>query len=109
MKAFFVIAVAAAALAAAKAARANEALIGRYAMEQKFDSAAKASCKSVDAAMAVRLGSQKFHCTPKPTTGTASGRPAMVCQNPENRVEVLVFQSKADCESEIRAAGANND
>ena len=89
------------------AAHASDALIGQFALEQKWESGAKGVCRVVDAALAQRLASPKFHCPAKPSSGTASGRRAVTCNG--DRVEILVFRSRADCESEIRASGANND
>ena len=89
------------------AAYAGDALMGRFALEQKWEDSAKGACRSVDAAMAQRLASSKFRCATKPSSGTASGRPAVVCSG--DRIEMLVFRNRADCEQEMRAIKANND
>lgn len=89
------------------AAYANDALLGRFALEQKWEEGAKAACLGVDAAMAHRLASSKFHCATKPSSGTASGRSAVVCSG--DRVEILVFRNKADCDQERRSIRASDD
>ncbi len=99
--------VAAAYFAPPCAAYASDALMGRFALEQKWDDGAKGACRGVDAAMAQRLASPKFHCATKPSSGTASGRPAVVCSG--DRIEILVFRKRAECEQEIRAINTNND
>jgi hypothetical protein len=107
MKLILAVFAAAAYFAHPYAAYASDALMGRFALEQKWEDSAKGACRGVDAAMAQRLASSKFHCATKPSSGTASGRPAVVCSG--DRVEILVFRKRADCEQEIRANKANND
>ena len=107
MKPILAVFAAAAYFAHAYAAYASDALMGRFALEQKWEDSAKGACNGVDAAMAQRLASSKFHCPTKPSSGTASGRPAVVCSG--DRVEILVFRNRADCEQERRAISANND
>ena len=100
-------ALAAACLALPSAAGASETLLGRFALEQKWEDSAKPACKTIDAALAQRLASPKIHCPSQPTTGTASGRPAIVCTG--EKLEILVFRAKTDCEQEIKANKGNND
>ena len=107
MKLILAVFAAAAYFALPYAANASDALMGRFALEQKWEDSAKGACRKVDAATAQRLASSKFHCATKPSSGTASGRPAVVCGG--DRVEMLVFRNRADCEQEIRAIKANND
>ena len=107
MKPILAVFAAAAYFAHPYAAYASDALMGRFALEQKWEDSAKGACNGVDAAMAQRLASSKFHCPTKPSSGTASGRPAVVCSG--DRVEILVFRNRADCEQERRAISANND
>ena len=107
MKPILAVFAAAAYFAPPNAAYPSDTLSGRFALEQKWEDSAKGVCSGVDSAMTQRLASSKFHCATKPSSGTASGRPAVVCSGV--RVEILVFRNRADCEQEIKAIGANND
>jgi len=90
------------------AAAASDTLAGRYAFNWRSDPA-KAKCAKIDDKRLAEFASPSYRCDLTPASNTASGAPAVKCGRRDEKVEYLIFQTRAACETERQAQAANGD
>ena len=93
--------------AAASASEAPGKFLGKYAY--KDIDPAKQKCQLVSPALASRLEAGRFSCMTAEAPLGASGLKAIVCSDPGQKTQYLLFDSNKKCENERRNEASNND
>ncbi len=84
------------------------ALVGHYGFNWLQDPN-KAKCMPINENMVRTFGAKPYVCDLTPFKNTASGESAVKCSKNDNRVEYLIFDTKAGCDKERETQAANGD